>query len=157
MRSVIIYLTGRPGVGKYTIAKELSKFDFITCDNQLINNPIFELVNYNGKCEVSELAWEHIANIRKEIFKFLIQTANKNYVLTNNLYEDEGDKELYNEVHEMAKARNSIFVPIRLSVEISEHIRRLTNIDRKQRFKTIDPIFAQNQEPLLPISHPNFL
>ena len=41
----IIYLTGKPGIGKYTIAKELAaKHDFIVCDNQLINNYIFDLL-----------------------------------------------------------------------------------------------------------------
>ena len=36
--TTIIYLTGKPGVGKYTIAKELAaKYGFIVCDNQLIN------------------------------------------------------------------------------------------------------------------------
>ena len=45
----IIYLTGKPGVGKYTIAKELAaNHGFIVCDNQLINNPIFELLQYDG-------------------------------------------------------------------------------------------------------------
>jgi dephospho-CoA kinase len=41
--TTIIYLTGKPGVGKYTIAKELAaNHGFIVCDNQMINNPIFE-------------------------------------------------------------------------------------------------------------------
>lgn len=47
--TTIIYLTGKPGVGKYTIAKELAaNHGFIVCDNQLINNPIFELLQYDG-------------------------------------------------------------------------------------------------------------
>lgn len=87
-RSVIIYLFGKPGVGKYTIAKALSKkYEFIVCDNQLINNPIFELVQYNGYGDISSVGWDAIAKIRQVIFDFLLKTPNKNYVLTNNLDE----------------------------------------------------------------------
>ncbi|SPM44701.1 Uncharacterised protein [Orientia tsutsugamushi] len=44
--TTIIYLTGKPWVDKYSIAKELAaKYGFIVCYNQLINNPIFELCN----------------------------------------------------------------------------------------------------------------
>ncbi len=35
--SYIIYLIGKPGTGKYTIAKELEQFGFIICDNQLMS------------------------------------------------------------------------------------------------------------------------
>jgi adenylate kinase family enzyme len=35
----VLYLIGKPGVGKYTIAKSLcSKHNFIIYDNQMINN-----------------------------------------------------------------------------------------------------------------------
>ena len=37
----IIYLIGKSGSGKYTIAKELAKHGYIICDNQLINYPVF--------------------------------------------------------------------------------------------------------------------
>ncbi|HJD60261.1 MAG TPA: hypothetical protein LFW20_06440 [Rickettsia endosymbiont of Omalisus fontisbellaquei] len=42
--TTIIYLIGKPGTGKYTIAKELSKSGYVICDNQLINKPIFALL-----------------------------------------------------------------------------------------------------------------
>jgi len=55
--TTIIYLTGKPGVGKYTIAKELAaKYGFIVCDNQLINNPIFELLQYDGYAKIPDFA-----------------------------------------------------------------------------------------------------
>lgn len=42
-KTAIIYLSGKPGVGKYTIAKALAnKYGFIVCDNQLINTPVFQ-------------------------------------------------------------------------------------------------------------------
>lgn len=49
--TTIIYLTGKPGVGKYTIAKELaSRHGFIVCDNQLINNPKASYYNTRAEC-----------------------------------------------------------------------------------------------------------
>ena len=127
-KTTIIYLTGRPGFGKYTIAKEIaSRFGYIVCDNQLINNPIFELLQYNGYDKIPDLAWEAIGNIRKCIFTFLAKEKCNNHVLTNNLFEDSGDKACYGEVVNMAEVRNSLFVPIRLLVNQDEHLRRVTD------------------------------
>lgn len=66
--TVIIYLIGKPGVGKYTIAEELAaKHGFIVCDNQLVNHPIFELLQYNGYATIPDFAWDSIDRIRTEI------------------------------------------------------------------------------------------
>ncbi len=95
--SSIIYLTGKPGVGKYTLAQEWTQelaesYGLIICDNQLINNPIFQLLQNDGYAEIPEFAWDSIAKIRTEVFKFLTKVPWNSYVLTNNLYEDEGDR-----------------------------------------------------------------
>jgi tRNA uridine 5-carbamoylmethylation protein Kti12 len=92
-QSIIIYLTGKPGVGKYTIAKALAKkYEFIICDNQLINNPIFELLQYDGYAKIPDCAWDSIGRIRTEVLNFLTKVPNKNYVLTNCLAETNEDR-----------------------------------------------------------------
>ncbi len=97
----IIYLTGKPGVGKYTIAKELAaKHGFIVCDNQLINNPIFELLAYDRYTTIPDFAWEAIGNIRKCVLTFLAKEIHKSYVLKNNLYEDAA-KAIMNHINEL--------------------------------------------------------
>ena len=68
--SYIIYLIGKPGTGKYTIAQELAKFGFIVCDNQLINNPIFTLLNYDGFSKIPEIGWNAIGHIRTVCLRF---------------------------------------------------------------------------------------
>ncbi len=86
--TVLIYLTGKPGVGKYTIAKELAaKHGFVTCDNQLINNPIFELLQFDGFSKIPDFAWDSIVRIRSEIFNFLSKNQYNNLpsVLSINL------------------------------------------------------------------------
>jgi RimJ/RimL family protein N-acetyltransferase len=158
-RTTIIYLTGKPGVGKYTIAKELAKNnDFIICDNQLINNPIFELLQYDGYTNIPEFAWDSIRVIRTEVLAFLSKKHDKSYVLTNNLAENEKDRGIYEEVRHMAEKRGSLFIPVRLLVSKDEHLKRLTLLMRRERWKSIDPIHAEGDDSgLLKIDHPNFL
>ncbi len=66
--TTIIYLIGKPGTGKYTIAKYLAKQGYIICDNQLINNPVFALLKYDGFKNIPESAWHIIKKIRDNIF-----------------------------------------------------------------------------------------
>ncbi len=156
--TTIIYLTGKPGVGKYTIAKELARsHGFIVCDNQLINNPIFELLQYDGFTKIPDFAWDKISSIRNIVFEFLTAETQNNYVLTNNLYEDDGDRKCYEQVKQMSHLRGSIFVPVRLLITEEEHLKRVVRPERRTRWKSIDPVDVYDQTPLLAIEHPNFL
>jgi hypothetical protein len=151
----IIYLTGKPGVGKYTIAQELAKnYGFIICDNQLINNPIFELLQYDGYAKIPEFAWDSIARIREEVLNFLSKEHQHNYVLTNCLAENEEDRAIYNQVKQMAESRGSEFYPVRLNITKEEHLKRITRPERLKRWKSIDP---EDNGLQLVISHPNYL
>ncbi len=157
-KSTIIYLTGRPGVGKYTIAKELAKnYGFIICDNQLINNPIFELLQYDGYATIPSFAWDTIGRIRNEIFDFLTKVPEKSYVLTNWLEENEGDRILFEKVAAMAEKRSSLFVPVQIEITREEHLKRITRPERRERWKSINPNHVQTSDSLLSISHPNLI
>lgn len=154
---VIIYLIGKPGIGKYTIALELAKFGFIICDNQLINNPIFALLNYNGFSKIPEIGWDAIRQIRAAVLGFISKEQDHNYVLTNCLAENEGDRLLYSEVESMALNRGSLFIPIKLLISKEKHLERITVLSRRDRWKTIDPEVIHDQVPLLSIIHPYYL
>lgn len=157
-KSVIIYITGKPGMGKYTIAKELAKdYGYIVCDNQLINNPVFELLQYDGFAKIPDFAWDAIGKIRSEIFEFLAKIPTGNYVLTNNLFEDVGDKSLYEQVKNVAQLRGSIFIPVKLMIDPGEHVKRITSPARRLRWKSIDPQDVYDQTPILAFEHPNLL
>ena len=154
--TTIIYLTGKPGVGKYTIAKALAaKYGFIVCDNQLINNPIFELLQYDGYAKIPDFAWDTIARIRAEVFDFLAKSTQNSYVLTNCLADTDEDRQLYKQVKQMAEARGSLFIPVQLEISKEEHLKRLTRLERRERWKSIDPSDAEDNGPLISISHPN--
>ncbi len=157
-RSTIIYLTGRPGVGKYTIAKELAKkYGFIICDNQLINNPIFELLQYDGYAKIPSFAWDTIGKIRNEILDFLTKVPEKSYVLTNWLEETDGDRRLFEQVKNIAEKRGSLFIPVQIEITKDEHLKRITQPERRDRWKSINPEHAGDTSPLLSITHPNLL
>lgn len=91
------------------------------------------------------------------VFDFLKVETKNNYVLTNNLYEDDEDRDLYNQVKDMAEARGSKFIPIRLVIAEEEHLKRLTQLDRGERWKSVDPEEVNDQTPLLNIEHQNYL
>lgn len=154
--TTIIYLTGKPRVGKYSIAKELAaKYGFIVCDNQLINNPIFELLQYDGYAKIPDFAWDTIARIRDEVLDFLAHHAQKSYVLTNCLADTLEDRELYGQVEQMVQTRGSLFIPVQIQISKEEHLKRLTRPERRERWKSIDPSDAEDNGPLISIFHPN--
>src|SRR3990167_3739309 len=154
---IILYLIGKPGVGKYTIACELEKRGFVVCDNQLANNPIFSLLQYDGFTKIPAYAWNVIKKIRGAIFDFILLEPNNNYVLTNVLNEDEGDNELYKQVKKLASDRKSHFIPVKLSIAQDEHIKRISYISRRDRYKSIDLNDAYDTTPLLSIDDKNLL
>ena len=156
-KTTILYLIGRPGTGKYTISQELAKAGYVVCDNQLINNPIFELLNYDGFMDIPEFAWEVIGKIRNNIFDFLVLEGHNNYVLTNCLYEVEEDYDLYAQVEQMATRRGSLFVPVKLLIDQAENLQRITQPSRRLKWKSIDPQDIYTKDPLISVSHPHLL
>lgn len=156
-RTTIIYLIGNPGTGKYTIAKELEKAGYVVCDNQLINNPIFALLNYDGFSKIPEIGWDAISQIRSAILNFLSLERKNSYVLTNCLYENEGDRQCYLQVESMALKRNSVFLPVKLIISEEENVKRITEPSRRERWKSIDPQDTSLKESLIQIQHSHFL
>lgn len=152
--TTIIYLIGKPGTDKYTIAKDLAKIGYIICDNHLINNPIFELLGYNGFKKIPEFAWETIRKIRANVFDFITKERLNNYVLTNVLEENERDRNLFKQVENMALQRASLFIPVKLLVSEIENKKRIQNPKRAVLYKSLK--IERNAE-LINIMHPNLL
>jgi hypothetical protein len=156
MKTTIVYLIGRAGTGKYTIAKELAKSGYIICDNQLINYPVFSLLNYDGIKRIPRFAWNAIATIRRGIFDFLRDETTNSYVMTNVLYETPGDRALFYQVEELAQERGSSFVPIKLIILEEENKKRIQNPERILRQKSINVIDTIENE-LMSFDHLNLL
>src|SRR5690606_30729819 len=74
-----------------------------------------------------------------------------------NLYDDAGDKRLYEQVQALSEKRGSLFIPVRFVINTEEHLKRIVNPSRRERWKSIDPDSVYDIRPLLPITHPNLL
>ncbi|MEK6734218.1 MAG: hypothetical protein AABY27_03840, partial [Pseudomonadota bacterium] len=158
LMTVIIYLIGRSGTGKYTIAKELAQSGYKIIDNQLINNPIFSILDLDNGAPVPKEAWEAIGKIRNIVFDFMSNETQHNYILTNELFDDDiGDHQCYAQVEEIAIKRGSIFVPIKLQISEAENIKRITNQARALRYKSLSIDERDRDRKLIQISHPNLL
>jgi hypothetical protein len=150
--TIVIYLLGKAGTGKYTIAKELAKFGYKIADNQLVNNPIFALINP----PFPEFVWDAIERIRNAVFWFISEEKDNNYVLTNELYEDEYDHKIYHQVKELAAKRGSLFVPVKLNISYEENARRIVNPERADRYKSLK-MSEHHTKPLISVDDPNLL
>ncbi|MBX9831310.1 hypothetical protein K2X40_05105 [Candidatus Babeliales bacterium] len=155
MQTVMIYLIGLGGVGKYTIAQHIAHHGYKVIDNHLINNPILSLIDLDGTTPISPTAWFAISRIRRAVFDFIMLDYEKNYVLTNELLET--DSGLYERVMEIADARESLFVPVKLTIVKAEHIKRVTSPGRAERFKSTSTEDARLDQQLISISHPHLL
>ena len=142
----IIYLIGRSGAGKYIIAKELEKEGYVIVDNQLINNPIFSLLktdDLNSSLTVPLEAWSAIGKIN---------------ILTNELFDDEeGDHAGYKKVEELAKKRDSTFIPLKLQISYEENEKRIASPGRLERYKSTQIDEHDRNRELIEVDHPNIL
>lgn len=157
----LIYLIGRSGTGKYTIAKELAKQGYVIVDNQLINNPIFALLDtesLNSSLTVPIEAWNAIGKIRNIVFEFIVQEKIHNYILTNELFEtDEGDHRLFDQVRDLSAKRGSIFLPVKLLISKQENARRISSPGRAERYKSTKIDEKDMSRELIKATHPNLL
>jgi len=112
-------------------------------------------LQYDGYAKIPDFAWDTIARIRAEVFDFLAHHTKNSYVLTNCLANTDEDRQLYKQVKQMAEARGSLFIPVQLEISKEEHLKRLTRLERRERWKSIDPSDAEDNGPLISISHPN--
>lgn len=115
------------------------------------------MLQYDGYTKIPDFAWEAIVRIRAEILDFLTKSTQNSYVLTDCLADTEEDKQLFGQVKKMAQTRGSSFIPVQFQINKEEHLKRLTRPERRARWKSIDPSRAEDNWPLISISHPNLL
>jgi hypothetical protein len=155
-KTKIIYLIRRSGTGKYTIAKELAKFGYKIADNHLINNPIIELLGYDGFAKIPGFAWDAMSKIRTAVLDFISEEQNNNYIMTNELLEDPTHHNFYNRVKNAANIRGSLFIPVILYISKEENAKRIANPDRALRYKLLK-LNENHDKPLINITDANLL
>jgi shikimate kinase len=157
--NTIIYLIGFAGTGKYTIAKEIAKIaDFRVVDNHLINNPIFTVVQIDGKNPVPEEVWVKVREVKKIVFDTIIELSPPefNFVFTNELVEGNPKAlDSYQKIEELAIKRNSTFIPVRLLCEVDELAKRISTDERTAMYKVTDKARAYNMVKEFEVLRPN--
>ena len=165
LRNTIIYLIGIPAVGKYTTAKAIARASGAKIiDSQLVNNPIFTVVGYDGtdKIPVKKEAWQSVEKIRKAVLDFIRDHADResSFVFTNVLNDSPGDRRLFRRIERIAKHRGAMFVPVWVTCDVAEIRKRKSRPDRRERMKDVDltniPFWTEEFEQLA-IKHPNEL
>ena len=141
MQPFLVYLLGSPGVGKLTVARAIARQSgAVVVDNQLINIPIMSLFAWDGHSPAPPEIWDHIAPIRAAVFDTLagLTPRTLSYVLTNVLEETDEGRQMFERVSSIAVQRDAVFVPVLLSCDLEEQVRRVTLPDRTERHKTRD-------------------
>lgn len=144
MKNTILYLIGLPGSGKYTIAREIQRIDpdFRLVDNHLILNPLFSVIELDGKTPIAAGVWDNARKIRAAVLDTIQNYSNPtaSFIFTNYLSDDDVDYQLYSEIRELAQVRKARLIPVRIQIEKQEHERRITQPNRTERFKETDPL-----------------
>jgi RimJ/RimL family protein N-acetyltransferase len=150
--SVLYYLIGLPGVGKYTVAKAMERLaaergqHLVVVDNHYFNNPIFGLVRVDGKTPLPRAVWARVAEVGEAVLTTVetLSPRGWSFVFTNYLdAASPEDQQWYQRVRRAAEARGSRFVPVRLICELEELCRRVPSPERSERLKLTDPVLVR--------------
>jgi hypothetical protein len=136
------YLLGYPGVGKYTVARALaSKTGAVVVDNQVVNQPILVLFNWNGKTQLPPGTLARTAPIRDAMLTALEEIAppSLSYVFTNVLENTPDDVAVYERLRAAASRRDSLFLPVLLICARGVQLQRVQTEERRRRLKVSDP------------------
>jgi hypothetical protein len=162
LQNTIVLLIGFAGTGKYTIGRELcARTGARLIDNHLINNPIFTVVNADGVTPLPATVWDRVKEIRATVYQAVLELAppEMGFVFTMELRESSpADHRAFRDLEQLAVARQSRFVPIRLICGVDELCRRVMDPARVAMLKSISPELARKkslEEEVLNVPHPN--
>lgn len=163
-RTTIFHLIGPPGVGKYTIGKELAAITGARLvDNHSINNVLFQLIEVDGVRPVPPEIWPRVLAVRDTVLETIVNLSPRHlsFIFTNFIRgEDTAEQAAFDQVIQVAEARGSIFVPVLLRCATPELERRIVGDDRRERLKLVDRAAAAHYNDEVPpfmTDHPNVL
>jgi hypothetical protein len=164
VESTVIHLIGSPAVGKYTIASRVARITGARLvDNHSIANVIFNVLDQDGVKPLPAGVWSHVSQVRAAVLDTVIHLSPPylSFIFTNYIRgEDAAEYAAFEELVAVAEIRGSTFVPVILSCETPELVRRIVSPDRRERMKLIDPIqgaYLNDAVPHFTTQHPNKL
>ncbi|HLL72945.1 MAG TPA: hypothetical protein VK363_15995 [Pyrinomonadaceae bacterium] len=147
--NTFIVLIGFAGTGKYTIGRALAeRTGARLIDNHLINNPIFKVVNVDGVTPLPSGVWGKVSEIRRLVYEAIreISPPNLSFIFTLELRESEPNAHrAVHDLQELAAARESLLVPVRLLCDVDELCRRVADPARVAQLKEISPELARKK------------
>ncbi|HJZ82388.1 MAG TPA: hypothetical protein VKD91_18645 [Pyrinomonadaceae bacterium] len=156
--NTIIVLIGFAGTGKYTIGRELAgRTGAKLIDNHLINNSLFTAVNADGVTPLPVEIWPKITRIRQIVYETIRELSPRelSFIFTVQLIEeDPTDHAAFANMVELAEARGSLLVPIRLLCEIEELCRRVVSPSRAAMLKQISADSTRKTLAAKTVLHP---
>jgi hypothetical protein len=162
LENTMIVLIGFAGTGKYTIGRELSRRTGAKLiDNHLINKPIFTVVNVDGITPLPEGIWDRVRDARRVVYQSIreLSPPEMSFVFTIQLIAgDPLEDEAFANLVQLAAARESLLVPIRLICDVEEICRRIVGPGRAEMLKQISPEAARRralEHSVHNPSHPN--
>jgi hypothetical protein len=163
-RPTIFHLIGNPGVGKYTIGRELAGLTGARLvDNHAVANVIFTVLDQDGVKPLPRAVWQYVGAVRKAVLGAMVDISppHLSFVLTNHIRGgDAAEYAAFLNVAAVAETRRSRFVPVLLTCETPELMNRIGTESRRERMKLLDPVEARrlnDDVPLFETDHPNFL
>lgn len=151
-------------MGKFTIGSRVAALTGARLvDNHSIANVIFNVLDQDGVKPLPAGTWSYVAQVRAAVLDTLIHLspAHLSFVFTNYMRgEDDAELAVFEELVAVAQIRGSAFVPVLLSCETSELVRRIDSPDRRARMKLIDPVqgaHINDEVPHFTTDHPNTL
>jgi len=141
MENTFVYLVGPPGVGKYTVGRLLAEtMPARLVDNHYWNNPIFEIVEADGRTPLPAAVWDRTRAVRTAVLETIATLAppGRNFVFTHAVSTDgghPGDLMVAGQILATAERRGASALVVRLRCAAAELAQRIESPERAERLK----------------------
>jgi len=159
--NTIIYLVGPPGVGKLTIGRILADtLNARLIHNHLWLNPVFSLLEPDGKTTLPEAVWPLVAEVRHAVFETAatLLPASQNLVFTHAaVTQSQRDEAIAEDILSVARKRGARLLVVLLTCSAEILSARVVSPERRPMLKEIDAEAARANASFPPfeVKHPS--
>lgn len=146
MQPFLFVLTGFPGTGKLTVARNLVSLleahdeTVRLIDNHAINNVVFRLIEQDGLTPLAPVVWDRVGEVWVTTLRTVEEISPRSWHTIFTAYLDgKTDTGWLPRLEEVASVRGSVFVPVRLLCDPDENARRIVSPERREMMKSLDP------------------